>query len=105
MSVQWLARYFSTHTDRKMSCYFCIQITFHDNNVSISQNNYHCHSRKTRMTTSISSEAQKIKSWMVIRTSRFKVYLLIDLLEKINTKPCFILYNDDGQSKLHKRCS
>ena len=40
---------------------------------------------------------------MGIRTSRFKVYLLksrIDLLEKINMKPCFILYNDDGQSKL-----
>ena len=38
------------------------------------------------MTTSISSEAQK--SWMGIRKSRFKVYLLksrIDLLEKINT--------------------
>ena len=48
------------------------------------------------MTTSISSEAQK--SWMGIRTSRFKVYLLksrIDLFEKINTKPCFILYHDD----------
>ena len=42
------------------------------------------------MTTSISSEAQKIKSLMVICTSRFEVYLLIDLLEKINTKPCFI---------------
>ena len=42
------------------------------------------------MTTSISSEAQKIKSWMVICTSRFELYLLIDLLEKINTKPCFI---------------
>ena len=27
---------------------------------------------------------------MVICTSRFEVYLLIDLLEKINTKPCFI---------------
>ena len=35
---------------------------------------------------------------MEIRTSRFKVYLLkstIDLLEKINTKPCFILYNEE----------
>ena len=54
------------------------------------------------MTTSISSEAQK--SQMGIRTSRFKGYLLksrIDLLDKINTKPCFILYDDDGQSKLH----
>ena len=47
------------------------------------------------MTTSISSEAQKIKSQMVIRTSKSKVYLLIDLLEKINTKPYFILYNND----------
>ena len=31
-------------------------------------------------------------------TSRFKVYLLksrIDLSEKINTKTCFILYDDD----------
>ena len=25
----------------------------------------------------------------------------IDLLDKINMKPCFILYDDDGQSKLH----
>ena len=42
---------------------------------------------------------------MEIRKSRFKVYLLksgIDLLEKINTKPCFILHEDDGQSKLIK---
>ena len=49
------------------------------------------------MTTSISSEARK--SWMEIRKSRFKVYLLksrIDLLEKINTKPCFILYDEDS---------
>jgi hypothetical protein len=30
------------------------------------------------------------------------VYLLIDLLEKINTKACFYLYNVVGQSKLHK---
>ena len=34
------------------------------------------------MTTSISSEAQK-KSWMLIRRSKFKVYLLIDIFEKI----------------------
>ena len=43
---------------------------------------------------------------MEIRKSRFKVYLLktrIDLLEKINTKPCFIFNDDDGQSRLHKR--
>ena len=47
------------------------------------------------MTTSISSEAQKL--WMGIRTSRKKKYSLkskIDLLEKINTKPYFIQYND-----------
>ena len=45
---------------------------------------------------------------MGIHTSRFKLYLLktrIDLLEKINTKPYFILYDDNGQSKLHKRFS
>ena len=39
-----------------------------------------------------------------MRTSRFKGYLFksrIDLLDKINTKPYFILYDDDGQSKLH----
>ena len=48
---------------------------------------------------------------MVINTSRFKEYLLksrIDLLEKINEKPYFILYDDwqtDGQSKLHTGCS
>ena len=49
------------------------------------------------MTTSISSEAQKF--WMGIRRSRFRVYLLksiIDLLEKINMKPFFILYDEDG---------
>ena len=42
---------------------------------------------------------------MEIRKSRFKVYLLktrIDLLEKINTKPCFILYDNDSQRKLQK---
>ena len=38
---------------------------------------------------------------MGIHISKFKVYLIksrIDLLEKINTKPYFILYDDDGQS-------
>jgi hypothetical protein len=47
------------------------------------------------MTTSISSEAQK--SWMGICTSRMKEYSLksrIALLEKINTKHYFILYDD-----------
>jgi len=41
---------------------------------------------------------------MGIRTGRFKRFLLksrIDLLDKINMKPCFILYDDDGQSKLY----
>ena len=42
---------------------------------------------------------------MVIFTSRFVVYLLIDLLGKINTKTCFYLYNVVGQSNLHKGCS
>ncbi len=44
------------------------------------------------MTTSIRSKAQK--SWMGIRTSRMKEYSLksrIDLLEKINTKPYFMM--------------
>ena len=43
---------------------------------------------------------------MGICKSRFKVYLLqsiIDLLEKKNTEPCFIFYDDNGQSKLHIR--
>ena len=54
------------------------------------------------MTTSISSEAQK--SWMgIMKEDALKSR--IDLLDKINTKTCFILYDDDCQSKLHKRWS
>ena len=63
--------------------------------------------QKTRMTTSISSEAQKNYEWEYVQVDLKCIFLKsrIDLLEKINMKPCFILYNDDGQSKLHKRCS
>ena len=53
--------------------------------------------RTDRPTIIYKLEAQKL--WMGIRRSRFKVYLLksiIDLLEKINMKPCFILYDEDG---------
>ena len=54
------------------------------------------------MTTSISSEALKL--WMGICSSRKKEYSLksrIDLLEKTNTKPYFIQYDDIPTFKLN----
>ena len=48
---------------------------------------------------------------MGMRISRFNEYMLkarMNLLEKTNTKPYFILYDNsqtEGQSKLHTKCS
>ena len=49
------------------------------------------------MTTSTSSKAQENRGLEYVQVDRFKEYLLksrIDLLEKINTKPYFILYDN-----------
>ena len=45
----------------------------------------------------------KNRRWEYVQVD-LKGFLLksrIDLLDKINMKPCFILYDDDGQSKLN----